>query len=534
MARTRRMTLRVVEGGSDVDGPAGAARPEVHLVQGRRFEAIDEAETHLVERDPGLFQRADYVVRVAPQWLDLGAGGKVEGLRIVEVKNEHMRLRFNRACDLRKYDKRSEGWISVDCPKDFAAAYLEGVGRWRVPQLRAVATAPTLRPDGSILADPGYDAASGIYYDPRGVAFPAIPRAPTRDEALAALDRLETLFATLDLVDEVSRSAALSAIMTPVLRAAMSAAPLHGITAPVAGSGKSKIVNLAAILATGHPTPVIALGQRDEESEKRLATELIDGAPIIAIDNAGRPVGGDFLCQAITEPIVAPRLLGVSQSVKIVNSATYFATGNNLKFIGDMVRRALLIRLDPGCEQPELREFESPDPLLVARAERPSFVAAILTIMQAFRLAGQPRETAPLGSFGDWSRWVRDPLIWLGRPDPVAAMAEARRNDPVLSALVAVVEQWAQVLGDRRMTCRAIVDIASQPSASGGYSHGEFRDALLRVCGETGNPSSRRLGRWLGDVKGRNVAGKRLVEAELQHGVQRWRLDIDAPQSVGG
>ncbi|HXP05807.1 MAG TPA: hypothetical protein VN808_16935 [Stellaceae bacterium] len=530
MARGRKVTLRLVETGGDSLG--GEGRSEVHIVQGRRFEAIDEAEQHLISRDPGLFQRADYVVRVAPQRLDLGAAGKVEGLRIVEVKNEHMRLRFNRACDLRKFDKRTESWISVDCPKDFAQAYLEHMGRWQLPHLRAIATAPTLRPDGSLLSQPGYDAASGIYYDPRGVSFPEVPRAPTRDDALAALDRLETLFATLDLVDDVSRSAALSAVMTPILRSALAAAPMHGVTAPVAGSGKSKIVNLAAILATGHPTPVIALGPREEESEKRLGAELIEGAPIIAIDNAVRPIGGDFLCQAITEPIVAPRLLGASRTVKVVNAATWYATGNNLKFVGDMVRRTLLIRLDPGCEQPELREFEAPDPLTIARAERPVLVTAVLTIVQAFRLAGHPREVPALGSFGDWSRWVRDPLIWLGRPDPVLAMSEARRDDPILGSLLAVIEQWRAVLGDQRVTCRHIAETANEHGLT-GFSHGEFRDALLRVCGENGNISTRRLGQWLGQVKGRTVAGKRLIEAELLHGVMRWRLDF-ATQGLGG
>src|SRR5579863_8472489 len=165
MARTRRPTLRLVEGGEAYDGtPGGSPRPEVHIVQGRRFEAIEEAEEHLIARDPGLFQRPDFVVCLAQRMLDLGAAGKVEGLRIVELKNEEMRLRFNRACDLLKFDKPTESWISVDCPKDFATAYLERIGRWRLPLLHAVVTAPTLRPDGSIIEQPGYDAASGIYY----------------------------------------------------------------------------------------------------------------------------------------------------------------------------------------------------------------------------------------------------------------------------------------------------------------------------------------------------------------------------------
>ena len=38
------------------------------------------------------------------------------------------------------------------------------------------------------------------------------------------------------------------------------------------------------------------------------------------------------------------------------------ATGNNLVLVGDMTRRALLCRLDPERERPELRRFDS-DPV---------------------------------------------------------------------------------------------------------------------------------------------------------------------------
>jgi len=72
----------------------------------------------------------------------------------------------------------------------------------------------------------------------------------------------------------------------------------------------------------------------------------------------------------------------------------------------------------------------------------------VLTIARAFLMARCPRERAPLGSFGDWSKWVRDPPIWLGRPDPVLALGEARRDYPDLNALVAVMGQWMLVFGD--------------------------------------------------------------------------------------
>lgn len=515
MATIRRPPrLTVVEIGDD--NPVGD-RPIVRIVQGRRSDAIEAAEGHLVEHHYGcLFQRAGRIVRVGPQPLDLGGGVTVETLEIIEVENEYLRLCFNQAADLRKFDRRTDSWISVDCPKDFAAAYREMRGKWKLPPLRCVVTAPTLRPDGSLITRPGYDAASGIYYDPRGVEFPPVPSAPTREQALAALDRLESLFGTLEIADELSRSVSISALMTAVVRPALRAAPLHAVSAPVAGSGKSKIVNCAAIIATGHPTPVLAIGAREEETEKRIGGALIAGMPLIAIDNTERPLGGEFLCQAITEPLVAPRILGVSELMRVPNTATWFATGNNLKLSGDMVRRALLLMLDPKCERPELREFETPDPCLIAQQQRAEFVVAVLTIVRAFIVAGRPRECAPIGSFEDWSGLVRDALIWLGRPDPADAMGEARREDPVLAGLIAVVEQWRKAIGSDRVTARQIVGIAEE--------HGEFREALAAVGGEGGKISTGRLGKWLGKVKGRRVNGMRIEDAGYRDGIALWQV----------
>lgn len=529
MRARRRVTLHVVDT-SDHD-PTGEARPCVRIVPGKRSEAIDEAEQHLAGRDLELFQRGEFIVRAAAQEVEIAGGGKAEVLRVIPVKTQHMRDRFNLAVDLQRFDKRANDWVSVDCPPAFADAYLERIGLWKLPVLHSVATAPVLRPDGSVLDKPGFDRASGVYYDPRGAEFPGVPPAPTRGAALAALDRLDELIGTFPFVDEVSRSVGLSAILTPIFRRAISAAPLHGITAPVAGSGKSKLVNTAAIVATGHPAPAVAQGKEEAETEKRLTGVLLAGDAVAAIDNAERPLGGEFLCQVVTEPLVAPRLLGTMSLLRVPNTVSWYATGNNLKFLGDMVRRALLCRLDPQCERPELREFETPDPCVVALERRPEFVVAALTIARAFVVAGRPRAMPPLGSFEGWSTWVRDPLIWLGRADPVDAMGETRRDDPKTAALATILEQWAAVVGERRVTAREATELAERTSID-GYSHPDFREALLGVATEAGKVNSRRLGHWLGQVKGRPIAGRKLVEGGNRAGTLLWMLLQSAGQTV--
>src|SRR4029078_6718155 len=97
---------------------------------------------------------------------------------------------------------------------------------------------------------------------------------------------------------------------------------------------------------------------------------------------------------------------------------------------GHLVRRSLGAGLNRKVDRPELRTFKKPDPVLRALRERPLYVAAVLTILRAFHVAGRPQQTAPLASFEDWSGLVRDPLIWLGEPDPCETMERTRRDDP--------------------------------------------------------------------------------------------------------
>jgi len=44
--------------------------------------------------------------------------------------------------------------------------------------------------------------------------------------------------------------------------------------------------------------------------------------------------------------------------------------------------------------------------------------AAAMTVLRAWHIAGKPRQSHPLGTFTEWPRRIREPLIWLGRADP--------------------------------------------------------------------------------------------------------------------
>src|SRR3546814_7344184 len=74
-------------------------------------------------------------------------------------------------------------------------------------------------------------------------------------------------------------------------------------------------------------------------------------------------------------------------------------------------------------------------------------VAAALTVARAYMAAGCPNELAPLASVECWSRVVRSALVWLGKADPCETMKAARDNDPIVSALGALLHAWHDAIG---------------------------------------------------------------------------------------
>ena len=320
---------------------------------------------------------------------------------------------------------------------------------------------------------------------------------------------------------------ALSGILTALIRRSLPTAPLHGFNAPAAGTGKSLLVDLASLIATAHPAPVIAQGKSEEEMEKRLGAALIAGDGLIAIDNCEQPLRGELLCQAISQTSLKVRILGKSMNAEVPSNAAIFATGNNLTLQGDMTRRAVRATLDAGVERPELRAFDR-DPAAMVTAKRGDYVTASLTILRAYHIAGRPQQTTPLGSFVDWSRWVRDALVWLGEADPCETMESVRGSDPKLEALTTVLTQWHAVIGDERVTVHQLIDRATEKRSQlydrSEFVHAEFREALLAIAGDGGAINGRRLGRWIGAHQNRIVAGLKLVSAGLSAGRMRWRL----------
>jgi putative DNA primase/helicase len=474
-------------------------KPAIQVVSGERHIAADRGIEALVEAGAPFYQRGFGLVTVAEVTAKNADGEPFQVPGIVNPSGPMLARALAQAADWTRYDGRAKKLVPVDPPSAVVQQILAMVGQWPFSPLNGIIQCPTLRRDGSLLDSDGYDKRTGLVLV-NTLEMPPLPAAPSREDAEAALELLTGLIDEFPFVDDTSRSVALSMIMTPVLRAAMEVAPMHLVTAPLAGTGKSYLADIAAMIATGDRCAVKAAAPNPEETEKRLIGAALDGSPIIALDNCRELLEGNFLCQVVERPLLSLRALGSSDMHRIANTFTFFSNGNNVTVAEDMVRRTIRCGLDANLEHPESREFAG-NPLAAVRRNRGNYVAACLIIARGYIAAAAPDPLPPLLSFEDWSKIVREPLVWLGCADPVTSQNMLRGDDPRKIETTAVFEAWKSDCGvgiDQRYTTKEIIDKAANKV--------ELREALFAVAPKRYSPDRqidpKILGKWLSAHKG--------------------------------
>ncbi len=505
-----------------VDPADECSTPIIRIEPGKLSEMATAAERSLIDSSVPIYRRGSVLVRPVVEEAEAAHGRRTQVAQLARVEAAYLRDALGRVASWQRYSQRQKEWIAADPPRDVADTILARYGEWGFRPVVGVLTTPTLRPDGTCLSTPGYDPVTRLVLV-APLAMPDVP--PTRENAERAMQLLAGLVAEFPFAEEASRSVALAAMITPVVRAAFPVAPMFVCRAPVSGSGKSYLFDVVGAISTGQLMPVTASGRTEEETEKRLGAALLHAQSLISIDNANGELGGDFLCQAIERHALDVRILGRSERVRIeARGTTFFATGNNIALRGDMTRRGLLCTLDPKCERPEQRRFNS-DPVVQVLADRGRYVAAALCIVRAYIAAERPVTTSPLASFGPWSDSVRSALIWLGRADPVETMEVARAEDPERAALAELLSAWAASIGtgwEYRRTVAEVLKAVEERDMQGAeseppYRNPALRDAVLAIA-PRGRIDPRSFGNWLRSRKGRIIDGLSLASKADDHG----------------
>jgi len=448
---------------------AKPARPSVRVGEGRLLAMAKAAKEALFEgAGHEVLQRHGQLIRP----LRLGRTTDESGVRhragatVLMPINEHwLQKRMAETADWyrRAVEKPRNGEgkgkaknAPADPPVKVARLILNDQGDWPFHSLTGMVAAPTVDVGtGQIVDRPGIDPDTGLLavFDPGD--FPRIEPDVGRDGAVERLRRVEhALFRGMPFVDDASRSVAMSALVTALVRPTLRTAPMHLFDAAMAGTGKSKMASVVGVLATGVEPSASAWASSEDENEKRIAALYRRGNPVVLFDNVdakrGDRLDGNILNIVLTQDPASIRVLGKTEEEVLNTRLMTMATGNNIVVAGDFCRRAVKCRLDAKCAEPERRVFDF-DPVAVARAERPRLVADLLEALAAYLAAGRPADPAPLGAVEDWTA-VRGLLLWCGMADPADTIADVKATDMDRSDLMDAMETWRLAFDDEWAT----------------------------------------------------------------------------------
>jgi putative DNA primase/helicase len=258
-------------------------------------------------------------------------------------------------------------------------------GDYPARRLVGIIETPTVRPDGSLLSERGYDQQTGYLLEPN-VEIDPIPDAPTQEDARRALAVIADVFADFPFTGDAERSVPVAALLTVIARPGIDGAvPAFLFDASTPGSGKSLCADVVAMIATGRGASKKGYSTKDDENEKVLGAYALRGAAIVTFDNINGAFGGSSLERVVSATgDVEQRILGKSEVPSVPWRATILGTGNNISVVGDMRRRVMLARMVPEREDPELRTgFRHPRLLEHVLENRPKLVHAALIILRA-------------------------------------------------------------------------------------------------------------------------------------------------------
>ena len=327
-------------------------------------------------------------------------------------------------------------------------------------------------------------------------------------------------------VADVHRAVALASLLTVVLRGAFDNVPLFLITGHTPGEGKGFFADLVANLAIGDDCPLVPETNSREELEKRLGSIVLEGSALNCFDNLTFDLKSASLCTILTANRIKIRILGKSETPQCDWRGTFLATGNNITVQGDLVRRTVVCRLDSQTEQPEYRKFDF-NPIEWITKDRGKYIADALIIARAYLMSGETVQRSPLGSFEGWSKFVREPLIWLGEPDPVLSQEAVREEDPEISAATELLSRLEQHFGNDRMTTAGIIARAKEQKPSGEERYPTFRAILVEHASNAkGEIDATSLGKYLKRIRGRYFDGRCVEVGGKSKRANKWILKV--------
>jgi len=492
----------------------GDNRTPIHHEPDAIHKTVEQLEIAL-SKHPAIFQQNSRLVKLAM---------REDRSELAALTVDSLAEIVSQVAYIERANNSSDGEGKSAIPKGVLLALRDRGDYPAVRPIGGFSAVPITRPDGTIWQTSGYDARTSRFYSP-ACEYPKIPDRPTRDDALAAMRIVLDPFAEFPFATAADQAAVPALLITLVCPDLIEGPrPLISVEASDPGSGKGKLLTTCAVIATGQEAgmdPFPTGNHADEVLSKRLDTAAINGTPLVVFDNAAKTIGSPILDAFVTAARWTGRRFGTQQQFNVRNTTCAAVTANNPPYGADTRRRALRIRLEPD-EDPARRKFARELPRYAAE-RRAEIVAAILTVVRAYFVAGQPKHELPAwGSYESWSI-VREICVFAGLADPAGTRDLLEDHDTTLDELADVHRALAE--GHAR------------------YSDGMTMNQLARLASENEDscpslfvladrcPPQQKLSLWLGYLC-RKFRGRVLDNQKIEcvgkdrTNVQKWGLVV--------
>lgn len=323
----------------------------------------------------------------------------------------------------------------------------------RFPQLNGLVNSPIITRSGRIITVSGLDPETGLFVDlDVDVENLVIPENPTEQDIAAAREKLEDIFSDFPFKTPQDFSRLMAFLLSMLFRASVDKSPAYCISGSGPAVGKGVLMSGSSTLITGSPVPVTKCPSKDDEFSKVLTAMLLAGNTFALFDEPDGVLDFKSLAAAITAERHEGRVLGESRMVSVPNNMQMVFTGNNISCSDDLGRRFLYIDLEVPTDFAEARSgFKYPRLNAAIKEKRPELLAALLTFVQSWIVAGrpEPRPGAPIGSFEEWYFNVGGVLEHVGYGDFMDGVAEQRRerNDGERANIMHLYWLYAHVQG---------------------------------------------------------------------------------------
>ncbi len=426
------------------------------VVNDRQLNDVGDEAIGLLEKSnipPTMFVRSDTLCRIIET--------ENKGPVIQTLTSNILSAMLAKTCDTVHVTEKG---LKNVFPPPRIISYILTQGLRSFPALEGITQSPSIRPDGTISQTPGYDSETGLFYhrskDSKAIN---ISENPTRGQVQAALDLIEELLCDFPFDCQASKANMMAMLVTTVARPAIEGhIPLFLLDAPTAGSGKSKLAGIAAIISTGKDPRFTTAPTKDEEWDKKISALLSGCSSLIVLDNVNHTLKNESLAALLTATELEVRPFGQNtKTATYPNRATWVVTGNNILLGGDIPRRCTWISIDPKMAKPHEREgFLHPDLEQWVKDNRDRLLGALLTLCRSWYADECPEYPTPVfGSFEKWANVVGSILAHVGvsgfleNPDRLG-----EQSDPETGEWEAFLETWLKVYGNKPIMVKNLVE----------------------------------------------------------------------------